>query len=530
MKMGWSPRREPRETGWTWESKADGWTGRPRRELLGLRAWVAGLGAILFAVGLIAPVPASATDAGGTASAGTAQRQDTITLTLDDALGIAEGHNPTYQQAVNSTRLNGPDTRQAWFDQILPSASFTLFTTGYTGNLTRRATDVFGNPIEQPVTEWAYFSNTQQGVNLSWSIQGTSIFNALRRSKVTNRGRNIDESGALTTARIEVRRMYMDALGQRALLEAEQELLEARKVDEDVTRRLFQLATGSQVDVLSAELAVEQQRQAVQQQQATFEKALLALRTELGDTELPPFRLDSTALPIFDPSSLDADALASAALDANPDLRRARSNVDLARVGVSESRASWWPRLTANLQINRQAYQSETQALFDATWNEPLDKRFQVYLSIPALNDFFRTRQSQVQASVQLDNAKEAARQQRLTVEQKVRGALLDLNNQWELLKVRERSAEIAAKALELARQEYRIGGRDFQQLRQSFQDDANARRQVIQSRHAFVDALLDLEAAVGTTVRPAPAGDGGSPGAPGSPAPAHGGDAPGGL
>ncbi len=486
-----------------------GW--RVRIEIM--RAGAGTVAATLTTLALVAVAPLRAQEAG--AATGAAARQDTITLTLDDALRIAEGHNPTYQQAINNTRLNGPEMQQAWFDHVLPSATLTLFTTGYTGNLTRRATDNFGNPIEQPVTQWAYFSNTQQGLNLSWSLQGASIVNALRRQKVTNRSRDVAESGARSTAYIDVERLYMDALGQRALLETEQGLLDARLVDEEVTKRLFTLASVSQVDVLHAELAVEQQRQLLQQQRATFDKAVLSLRTELGDAELPPFRMDSTALPIFDPTSLDADALVTTALDANPDLRKSRSDVDLARVGVSESHSSWWPRLTANLQVTRQAYQSETQALFDASWNEPLDKRFQIFLSFPALNDFFGTRQRQVQASVALDNAREGARQQRLTAEQKVRGALLDLNNQWKLLQVRQRSAAIAAKALDLARAEYRIGGRTFQELRQSFQDDADTRRQLIQSRHSFVDALLDLEAAVGTTVRPT------SP---------DGGDAPGGL
>ncbi len=471
------------------------------------------LAAVFLAVQLLTTVPVRAQQAAATPGAASVSPPDTITLTLDDALRIAEGHNPTYQQAINNTRLNKPEMEQAWFDNILPRASLTLFTTGYTGNLTRRATDNFGNPIEQPVSEWAYFSNTQQGLNLSWSIQGASLFNTIRRQKVTNKSRNVAEVGARSTAHTDVERLYLDALGQRALLRTEQELLDARRVDEDITKRLFNLATGSQVDVLNAELAVEQQRQSVQQQQATFEKALLSLRTELGDTDLPPFRLDSVALPIFDPTSLDADALVATAIGSNPELSKARSDVDLARVGVSESHASWWPRLTANLQITRQAYQSETQALFDASWNEPLDKRFQVYLSFPALNDFFSTRQSQVQASVQLDNARETQRQQRLTVEQKVRGALLDLNNQWQLLQVRERSAQIAAKALDLARGEYRLGGRTFQELRQGFRDDADARRQLIQSRHDFVDALLNLEAAVGTTVRPAAPDGGDAPG-----------------
>jgi outer membrane protein TolC len=73
-----------------------------------------------------------------------------------------------------------------------------------------------------------------------------------------------------------------------------------------------------------------------------------------------------------------------------------------------------------------------------------------------------------------------------------------------------ERSQQIADEALRLARGEYRIGTRTFEELRSSFVSEADIRRQVITSRHSFVDALLSLEEAVGTRVRggglPAPA------------------------
>ena len=50
--------------------------------------------------------------------------------------------------------------------------------------------------------------------------------------------------------------------------------------------------------------------------------------------------------------------------------------------------------------------------------------------------------------------------------------------------------------------EEYRLGTRSFEELRSAFQQEADTRRQVITARHAFVDALLTLEEAVGASVR----------------------------
>ena len=79
---------------------------------------------------------------------------------------------------------------------------------------------------------------------------------------------------------------------------------------------------------------------------------------------------------------------------------------------------------------------------------------------------------------------------------------MLALQNQWETIQIAERALAIAGEALELAREEYRLGTRSFDQLQRSVADEAQARRQQIEARYGFVDALLDLEAAVGGPVR----------------------------
>jgi outer membrane protein TolC len=83
-----------------------------------------------------------------------------------------------------------------------------------------------------------------------------------------------------------------------------------------------------------------------------------------------------------------------------------------------------------------------------------------------------------------------------------VRGALLELGNQYESLRLTERQTLIAEEAVRLAREEYRLGSRSFEDLRPTIDQEAETRRQVIQARHAFVDALLSLEEAVGARVR----------------------------
>jgi outer membrane protein len=145
--------------------------------------------------------------------------------------------------------------------------------------------------------------------------------------------------------------------------------------------------------------------------------------------------------------------------------------------------------------------------VFDPAFGQGLEGNFQVGVSLPILNEFFTARQRRAQATATLRNEIENEREQRLEVERTVRQAVLTLQNEFESLRIARRASEIAEEALRLARERYRLGTGTFEELRTSFLNEADTRRTVITARHAFVDALLELEQAVGTSVRPAGAG-----------------------
>jgi outer membrane protein len=294
--------------------------------------------AAFVATGLLAPAVA-------------AQSADSLRLTLSTALDIAEGNNPGYRQASNSALLNGIEMRTTWFDQLLPQADLSLFNTNFTGNLQRIGIDNFGNPIANPGADWNYFSSTAQQFRLSWNIRGRSLFQAHRRQSLTNEDRDLTAVRALTGLQVQVQRLYMDVLEQRDLMRAEEELVEARRIDMTVAERLFSLALRTRVDVLNAELAVEQQALSLQQQQAAYAQAVLALRTQLGREELLDLSLAEEELPIFDPSGLDVERLVASAFVVNPELRQSRLSVQSANLGVQEAKNTWWPSVSMGIDI-----------------------------------------------------------------------------------------------------------------------------------------------------------------------------------
>lgn len=453
-------------------------------------------------VGAAAPDRAAAQPAGEPAGVG-----DTITLTLDRALAVAEGNNPAYRRALNQLDVGGPQARATWMGQVLPNVNLSVLNTGYSGSRQLQALDEFGRPVDNPESNWVYSSSTSQSLNLNWSLQGKSLFNSLEDLDLGDRGRDLAVERADFTTSAQVRRQYYVVLRQRELLTTETDALAALERDLEETGRLYRFAERTRVDVLNAELAVEDQRRLIQQQQRAFDQSRLTLRTTMGDPNLPPFRLEEVPLPVFDPSTLDDGALVERALTVHPDIRQAQVDLDQARLGVSQAKASRWPNLNLSYRLGRQAYNRDgSGALFDVS-HEPneLNNNFGISLSLPYLNNYFQNRSGEVQAEVALRNQRESVKETELQVEQQVRSQLIELRNQYESLRAAERRHEIAGEALELARQEYRLGTRTFQELDDQVTQERDARRDLVTARYGFVDALLNLEEALGATVRGEP-------------------------
>ena len=428
---------------------------------------------------------------------------DTVDLSLEEAYRIAGLHNPAYRRSLNDVSLNSAQTRTTWLTQVLPRLSLDVLNTNYSGRLTAQATDFFGNPIENPESNYVFSSYTSQNASLTWNIQGASLFHSLERQRLTNADRALAGEGALWGLRSNVRRQFFSALREAELLRLESDLLQERRVDHDLAERLFELAAITRVDLLNAELEIEQQALNIQSQDGRYQRSLLTLRTTLGEIGLPPVRLAGEPQPVFDPSGLDAESLVRTAMDRNLDIRQARAAVTSASHAVSESRASWWPNLSARFDVGRFTQTRGPKALFDLTSDDDLQSQLSLQLSIPFFNNYFQNSYDIQEAKVQVDNRSEDLRNARLFAEEQVRGNLMTLSNQYETYRLAQRSHDIAQEARRLAREEYRLGTRTFTELRDIIAQERNAARQVIEAQYGFVDALVSLEGAVGTPVEP---------------------------
>ncbi len=418
-------------------------------------------------------------------------------LTLAEALRRAERNNPGYRQTVNDLTLNRLDRSDAWLT-LLPTPQFTALSTGMSWNLQTLGTDPFGNPIDNPEARMVQSSTSTQRLGASFVFDFRNILN-LRQQETQARLRDVTAETGLRTLRSDVTRSFLDAQERQVQLALEEELLATAERNLELTVRLYQLARRDRMDLLSAELDVAERESQLEAARADAEAAMLALRSLIGDESAMEEVVVPEPLRIFDPASLDDEALVQEALAGSPRVEQALAQEENAARGVSTQRARWLPTLSLSMNTARQEFDVGGGGAFlrpnpAGDWS----RNVALQLSFPDVGQYFNIRNDTDRSRIQVRNQEEAVRQVRLELDQEVRGLVRELRQTERTLTLQERRAELAEERRELQFQAYSMGRGTFLELQNASEQAASAQRAALQARYTFERARINLERALG--------------------------------
>lgn len=421
-------------------------------------------------------------------------------LSLEDALRIARVNNPAVRRAANDVDVASAEERRA-FAAFLPNLNASLnFSGSKSRSLTGRGN--FDEPIERPDFIEFTSSSASQGISLQMTLfDGGQTWQRLRSSRSNARAVTARVDREMLQLEADVTRRYFEAVRAQQRIRLEERLLASRRDQLEVTERQLRVVASGPVDVLGAQVDLATQEQAVAQARGDAAKQMLLLAEAMGiEGELDAELVDALP-PIFEPSVLDAEALVALALEASPRIRELEASLAAARQSASAARASRLPSISATTSFGRSISRSELDAFFEM--NPPnRGLSFSIGASVPLFSRY-QTTAAIVQADVARANAEENLRAGRIAVEREIRSALIDLENAYRSVQLADRSAELSAARLEMAREQYRAGARNFTEIQAVADQAARAEREAVERRFAFVSALIDLELRVGRRVRP---------------------------
>jgi outer membrane protein TolC len=427
---------------------------------------------------------------------------DTSVLTLDEAQRIAEENNPVYRRALTEVGTARADVRRAR-GAFLPSLSLNLNSSaGFSRSVS--ATGPFGEPLESPTVLISENSTANQSLSLGQVtvFDGGQRRRDLRAARAGEQAVTARVEGAGITVHADVTRRYWTAVRADRTIRLEEALLASARDRLEVTRALVRVGVRGPLDVLGAEVTVAEQEQALERARGDARVAQLDLRQSMGVMDDVWLRLTDEPAAMFDPSTLDAGTLVQRALAAHPRIQRAELGVAQSEARLDAAQASRWPRLAVGASVGRgQTFRNPTTGFYTIS-PDNRSASLSMGLSVPLFNGYQTAYQVQA-ARAGRDAAQEDARAERLALEREVRGALVDLDNAYRAAVNAERTLGLNRRRLELAQQQYRVGGLTLTDLTDAVERSARAERDALRTRFEFATAHATLQERLGAPVRP---------------------------
>jgi outer membrane protein len=422
-------------------------------------------------------------------------------LSLQQALGTAQEYNPAYRRAVTEVGTAEADVRRAR-GAFLPDLTLSM---GVGGSYNRTLTglDPFGEVVRRPEALESNGSDSRQTLSLS----GLSLWDGGQRRRDLRAARAGEQATAARVGseeirmRAEVARRYWEAVRADRTIRLEEELMAAARDRLEVTQALVRVGVRGPLDVLGAEVAVAEQEQALERARGEARTRQLDLRQAMGVIQGPWLRLTDEPTEMFDPATLDGEAIVARALSAHPRIQRVDLSVTQADARYASARTGRLPRLTLGASLGRSQRYSDYGGLKDLN---PLDQSagLNLNLQVPLFTGHRTSYQMQSARAIR-DAATEDARGERLALEREVRGALIDLDNAYRAARNAERTLGLNRQRLQLAQEQYRVGALTLNDLTDAVERAARAERDVLRTRFEFATALATLDERAGHPVRP---------------------------
>jgi outer membrane protein len=493
---------------------------------------------LLLAVLCVLPIPtvggAQSAARADSSPARPAAARSVVTLTLDEAIALAERNNPQHLSTVDRRAVASWQRRSA-YGALLPNVT-AQFGTQYREGLQQLiAGQRFGAASDQ--------ISSSYDIGVQAQYNGTTLLTPKMQSANVHAA-EAAIAGSVQRLRTAVTQQYLNVLQQRARTAMQDTLLAAAQAQLTLARARAEAGAVTPLDVRRAEVAVGQQEVALVQASNQAEIETLRLFQQMG----VPVRADSVALTSqFTMTDLTQtlDELLAQGRRTNPALEEMRSREEAAQVAYRGAQTSYMPTLTLfsgiggytnqytdqgfvlgqRTQSKRQQCLSdaEDQAAVDAcdgvtltpaesqqalADNRQFPFRFQrnpfsagATLSIPVFNGFQREQRVQ-EAIAARNDARHNERAQELALETEITTAFRNLTAARRTVALQERTAASAREAMRFAQERYRVGLNTFVDVAQARADRERAENDRIAAIYDFHRAYSALEAAVGGRIR----------------------------
>lgn len=412
-----------------------------------------------------------------------AQQAAAPTVTLAEALRLAEQNAPAMVQARQNIRIAGAQERQA-FGAFLPTVNANVSTT-------RAGTERFNAQTGQVVSTGDPYS---ENYGLSSTLD---LFTGFRRGAQRRSASATSDQRDATLLRqqyataLETKRAFFNALASQELVAVAQVRVQRALRQMQLTSERLRLGATTRSDSLRAQVEYGNAQLSLITAQNDLRNAQATLARTIG--------VIGVVAPVPDPAfevrlgTLDTATLRREAVAEAPTVREAEASVTAARAQVASNRAAYMPTVSAN---GSTSWSRSSGQLFGG---RPLTQQWslRLQLSYPIFNGFQReTQLTTADANARI--AESQLRDARLVLEANLTQAFASLEAASARVDVSRVSVAAAEEDLRLQQERYRLGAATSVDVLTSQVSTDQALVDLVRARYDYLVARAQIEAYVG--------------------------------
>jgi outer membrane protein TolC len=407
-----------------------------------------------------------------------------LELSIDDAIARGLQHNVRILLQLQNQRSVHGQVLQVK-NNLLPSMSAQASTSTQEINLAAMGfnpssihipgfTGTFPEVVKVDVTS-AQLNVNQQLFN----VPAYFLYRAAQRADDVASWTMLNERG---TVALDVATRYLRALADSAEIDNARALLKADQVAFDQAKASHDAGVGTHLDVLRAQVQLQTQQQALINDENTFAKDKIALNRLMGLPAEQELVLTDKA-PYAEFAALPLDQAMTLAFERRKDLRSLESQMEVADRTLKAVKYERLPSLSF------QGYYGvigETHGLYHGVFTA-MGK-----LSFPIFQEGQLRGEREV-ATAQMNGLRHQVQSLKVTIEQQIRSAMLDVEATNEQVKVARSNVELAKQELQDTTDRYIAGIDDNLPVVQAQASLAAAQSRLVETLYQYNQAKLML-------------------------------------
>jgi outer membrane protein len=401
-------------------------------------------------------------------------------VSLEQVLGVAFKNNPgiaASQSDVEAAKAGVTQAEAGYLPQVSGQAGYDRRWAESSGSSSR--TGSYGRE-----GQYDYYSTRLSVSQYLYDFGKTSGQVDASRSNLAASEKGLDTT--VSDLIRDVKNAYYEVLKKRHLVTVNQDSLRVQKQHLEQAKAFHQAGIRPKIDVTKGEVELSRTRLELIQARYDLRTSKVDLEKLLGGPPVSgPYKLKET--PLRPPMPEDLDHLTKLALEKRPELANLKAQLMAAESSLESAKGGYWPSLNA-----RGGYDwADTTFPLESAWQAGVALQWDIFTGL-------RTKGQVDEARANIMKLKARIRDQELTVSQDVSQNYLDLHQASESIDTAALGLKQAEENLALAKGRYRTGVGNAIEFSDAEVLVTQARSTLVQANYSYLQALAELERAVG--------------------------------